>query len=139
MLPPQERDRQILRVRGLSDSDIEKIGYRSLERQWQPLGTDRHDLTFGIGKGGNLANPCPGILVPIADHLGLYIGLRIHNPEAKFNGLPKYLWLGKGCNHLPNGELPLALYGDRAGETVAMTGNQAGDRLSQVRLASNRF
>ena len=103
-------DRRRLNARGLPDDLIDSIGYRSLPNQWQPLGQG-HDLTFGIGKGGNLKNHTPGILCPFQGASGAFVGAKVWNYDYQTNGQPKYYWLGRDGHKLPNGELPHAVYG----------------------------
>jgi hypothetical protein len=98
-------DRQRLNRRGLTDEQINEIGYVSVKK-WQPL---TGVISYGVNQRGNLNNPCDGILCPIRNRKGQLIALRLHNPGHKKNGLPKYLSF-KGSN-LKSGEFPIAIYG----------------------------
>ena len=128
-LPPRERDRVIreiieqlvlspehkalLKSRRLTDRQISESEYCSV-RQWQKLRKPADFRLPGVNQMGNLNNPYDGILIPIPDRSGNYIALRLHDPNYKENGNPKYAWLtssGRGLNPvLPNGEHPIAVY-----------------------------
>ncbi len=83
--------------------------------QWQGLDIPVSDLFPGVRLGGkSLLIPGDGILIPIKNEQGLYIGLqlRLDRPtEGK-----KYVWLAgerkranRPSSKLPTGELPMAL------------------------------
>jgi hypothetical protein len=109
-----ERDRQLLKARGLTDTQIKQNGYRSIA-QWQKLDHPVNNRLAGTSPDGDkLYNPCDGILCPVPDVNRLYVGLRLHNPESSKNGIGKYIWLSSSrrnvTNHDKNGENPIAVY-----------------------------
>ena len=110
-----ERDRQRLKNRGLTDKQIQANQYRSV-KQWQKLEQAISPRLAGTNYQGNkLNNPCAGILCPIPNEDGLYVGLRIYNPKSSENNLGKYLWLSsskRGVNNKnqAHGENPIAVY-----------------------------
>jgi hypothetical protein len=104
--------RQRLNRRGLTDEQINEIGYVSVKK-WQPL---TGVISYGVNQRGNLNNPCDGILCPIRNRKGQLIALRLHNPGHKKNGLPKYLSF-KGSN-LKSGEFPIAVYGQNSASGI---------------------
>ena len=127
-LSPEQRDREyraILSQLTLSDGDRRYLknrgvlpeviaNCRSVEK-WQKLAHPAHINLPGVNQYGNgLTSPYPGILVPIADHLGLVTALRLHDPNHKTTGNPKYIWLSSAKRgikpNLPNGELPAAVH-----------------------------
>jgi hypothetical protein len=115
--------RQALQARGLSDADIEAGMYRSVV-PWQKLIVPASDRLAGVQKGGKrLHIHASGILCPIANHRGEFIGWQVRLDEAQDGA--KYLWAASESKrrseisvHLPNGELPLAFFepGSVAGE-----------------------
>ncbi|GCA72855.1 hypothetical protein MiYa_04410 [Microcystis aeruginosa NIES-2519] len=128
-LSPTERDREIKKILNqltLSDSDrilLKNRSYLTNERianfrtvdQWQKLTISVSPGLPGVNfDGGKLNNPVQGILVPIPDHNGLFVGLRLYNPNSKENDTGKYLWLSSRTRgvepKLQNGELPIAIY-----------------------------
>lgn len=128
-LSPIERDREIRKILNqltLSDSDRillknreyltdDRIAnFRSID-QWQKLTPAVSPGLSGVNwDGGKLNNPVKGVLVPIPDHNGLFVGLRLYNPNSKQNDTGKYLWLSSRARgvepKLQNGELPIAIY-----------------------------
>ncbi|MFY7934127.1 MAG: hypothetical protein ACOVO7_16260 [Microcystis aeruginosa] len=128
-LSPIERDREIKKILNqltLSDSDRillksrryladERIGHFRTVKQWQKLTISVSPGLSGVNfDGSKLNNPVNGILVPIPDHNGLFVSLRLYNPNSKENDTGKYLWLSsrvRGVDpKLQNGELPIAIY-----------------------------
>jgi len=105
-------DREKLRGRGLTDDQINEAGYRSVS-QWQELDGITVALA-GINRRGNLNNPWDGILIPIPNEDGLWVGMRLHDPNAKGTGNAKYIWLSSPKSgktpHYRNGENPIAVY-----------------------------
>ncbi|QUS62549.1 hypothetical protein [Synechocystis sp. PCC 7338] len=104
---------QYLQQRGVPEQIIERC--RSVQ-QWQKLRHPAHINLPGVWKDGRgLTNGWDGILIPVTDHLGRYIALRLHNPHASTNGKPKYCWLTSSKRgigpQLSHGELPVALHG----------------------------
>ena len=109
-----DRDRQLLKARGLTDTQIEQNGYRSVT-QWQKLDNSVSNRLAGTNHNGDkLYNPCDGILCPVPDSSEKYVGLRLHNPLSSKNGIGKYIWLSSAkrgvTNHDRNGENPIAVY-----------------------------
>jgi hypothetical protein len=128
-LSPTERDREIKKILSqltLSDSDRillknreyladERIGHFRTVDQWQKLPISVSPGLSGVNfDGGKLNNPVSGVLVPIPDHNGLFVGLRLYNPNSKENDHGKYIWLSSRARgvepKLQNGELPIAIY-----------------------------
>lgn len=125
-LSPSERDREIrkilnqltlsdlhrqqLKQRGFTDKQIEAANYRSVT-QWQKLDFAVSNRLAGTNRSGNgLTNNNDGVLIPITDVNGFYVGfqLRKDNPDDG----NKYVWLSNEAKStkLQNGELPLAVY-----------------------------
>jgi hypothetical protein len=128
-LSPVERDREIRKILNqltLSDSDrilLKNRQYLTDERianfrtvdQWQKLTISVSPGLSGVNwDGSKLNNPINGILVPIPNEDGLFVGLRLYNPNNKENDHGKYIWLSsrkRGVDpKLQNGELPIAVY-----------------------------
>jgi len=128
-LSPIERDREIKKILNqltLSDSDrilLKSRRYLADDRianfktvdQWQKLPISVSPGLSGVNfDGSKLNNPVRGILVPIPDHKGLFVGLRLYNPNNKENDTGKYIWLSSRARgvepKLQNGELPIATY-----------------------------
>lgn len=111
-----EEHRALLKERGLTNQQIESLGYRSVKK-FQVI---EGNIRFGV-RAGRLLNKVQGeyiegILIPVPDHLGNYTALRINNPNHKENGKPKYFpLLG---SRLKNGEIPLAVYGPEKAQGV---------------------
>lgn len=107
-------DRQLLKNRGLTDTQIENNGYRSITK-WQKLSRSVDNCLAGTNPDGNkLYNPCDGILCPVINENGIYVGLRLHNPNSKQNGIPKYIWLSSSNRGVTNknklNEHPIAVH-----------------------------
>ena len=107
-------DRQLLKNRGLTDIQIKNNGYCSLI-QWQKLKRPVNNRLAGTNPDGNkLYNPCDSILCPVKNENGLYVGLRLHNPDKKRNDVAKYTWLSSTKRGFSNknklGEHPLAVH-----------------------------
>jgi hypothetical protein len=117
-----ERDRQKLRERGLSDSEINE-GYFATIRPFSELPSTISTRLAGvyIGRNGNPhigSDIQQGILCPIWNQDNLIIGYQIRR-ESKTN---KYVWgvtsekktdngdRPKISSHLPNGELPITVF-----------------------------
>ncbi len=128
-LSPIERDREIKKILNqltLSDSDRillksrryladDRIGHFRTVEQWQKLPISVSPGLSGVNfDGSKLNNPVNGVLVPIPDHNGLFVGLRLYNPNSKQNDTGKYIWLSSRARgvdpKLQNGELPIAIY-----------------------------
>ena len=128
-LSPIERDTEIKKILNqltLSDSDRillknrryltdDRIAnFRTVDR-WQKLPISVSPGLSGVNfDGSKLNNPVKGVLVPIPDHNGLFVGLRLYNPNNKENDTGKYIWLSSRARgvepKLQNGELPIAIY-----------------------------
>ena len=119
----KEEHRALLKEeRGLTDQQIEALGYRSVKK-FQVI---EGNIRFGV-RSGRLLNKVQGeyvegVLIPVPDHLGNYTALRIYNPSHKENGLPKYFPLVG--SRLKTGEIPLAVYG--AEKAKGVTGISEG-------------
>jgi hypothetical protein len=128
-LSPIERDREIRKILNqltLSDSDrilLKNREYLADERianfrtidQWQKLPISVSPGLSGVNfDGSKLNNPVSGVLVPIPNQDGLFVGLRLYNPNSKQNDHGKYLWLSSRARgvepKLQNSELPIAIY-----------------------------
>lgn len=128
-LSPVERDREIKKILNqltLSDSDrvlLKNRRYLTDDRianfrtidQWQKLPISVSPGLPGVNfDGSKLNNPVKGVLVPIPNEDGLFVGLRLYNPESKQNDHGKYIWLSSRARgvepKLQNGELPIAIY-----------------------------
>ncbi|MGK7955153.1 MAG: hypothetical protein AB4063_07815 [Crocosphaera sp.] len=106
--------RQRLKTRGLTDTQIDEAGYRSVS-QWQKLTNPVNNRLSVVNiRGDKLNNFTDGILIPIANEDGLYTALRVNNLEAATNGHGKYVWVSSAKRgikvNLPNGELPITVY-----------------------------
>jgi hypothetical protein len=82
--------------------------------QWQKI-EEAHVKVPGVNRQGNgLLNGWDGIIIPAHNAKGEFTALRIHDPNAKATGNPKYAVLsGKkhGVSpHLPNGEFPVSVH-----------------------------
>lgn len=128
-LSPTERDREIKKILNqltLSDSDRillknrryladERIGHFRSVDQWQKLPISVSPGLSGVNfDGSKLNNPINGVLVPVPNQDGLFVGLRLYNPNSKENDHGKYIWLSSRARgvepKLQNGELPIAIY-----------------------------
>ncbi|EAZ88797.1 plasmid replication protein, CyRepA1 family [Crocosphaera chwakensis] len=105
-----DRHRKDLQKRGLSDLQIDKIPFFSLD-QYSPIPSGIPDNLPGIGTdyySGNVkfCVSDPGYFCPSFDIKGKINGGQVRY-ETKNN---KYRWLkGVFSSHLPNGELPITL------------------------------
>ena len=90
-----DRHRQQLRDRGLTNRQIKNAGYRSVQ-QWQKLSSPVCDRLAGVRQGGkSLVNFGSGILCPIPNHQGLFVGWQIRQDDDS-NG--KYIWAASEKN-----------------------------------------
>jgi hypothetical protein len=125
-----ERDRQIRKVLAqlsLSDGDRLYLENRGIPPQiiahchtvqkHQPLTNYVIPQLPGVNQwGSRLTNSWEGILVPFCNAEGLFVGMRLHDPNAQITGNGKYVWLSSDWlpqgfgPQLPNGELPLAVH-----------------------------
>ena len=110
-----DRDRQRLKNRGFTEKQIEANQYRSL-RVWQKLKQAISPRLAGTNyKGNKLNNPCGGILCPVPNEDGIFVGLRLYNPRHQENNLGKYIWLSSSKRGVDNknqtyDEHPIAVY-----------------------------
>ncbi|MEB3360125.1 MAG: plasmid replication protein, CyRepA1 family [Synechococcales bacterium] len=108
-------DRADLRRRGLTDADIERAGFKSVERS-QKLSA-RYPVNLpGISSWGrSLVVAEPGYLCPVRDFQGRIVGLQLRVRGASDN---KYRWVSRQelGHHLPNGEQPLAHFQGSGGK-----------------------
>jgi hypothetical protein len=108
-------DRHYLESRGVPAGIIDNCRSVTKGEYGQKLAHPVHVNLPGAWKdGGGLSIPHSGILVPIADYLGRFTALRLHDPNHKATGNPKYIWLtskNRGITpNLSNGELPSATH-----------------------------
>ena len=110
--------RKQLLARGLTPHQIAKNGYCSVEK-WQKLTLPINNQLAGIGINANkLNNPDSGILCPILNADGLFVGLRINNENWQIRDSGKYTYLsspGRGIdNKIPisanTEEFPVAVH-----------------------------
>lgn len=114
-LPLTPEHRQQLHSRGLTEAEIKNGGFRSVEK-WQKLDFPVTDSLAGVKRGGrSLLTPDSGIICPIPDQDGRFIGWQLRRDNPEDGG--KYLWPGgdkklspRPSAHLPNGELPIAVW-----------------------------
>ncbi len=97
------KHRQSLLNRGLTVSEIELIGFRTVERGQRLLAPVSPDLA-GVNSSGFSLRVPDGFLVPIFNELEQIIGFQLARDDRN----PKYQWLKSGnSSHLPTGELPI--------------------------------
>jgi len=90
--------------RGLTENQIEKNGYCSAHR-WQKLGKPIDERLAGIrGNGYQINNPGSGIIAPIINEDGLFVGLRINNDRLaeKERDLGKYTYISSPFKNVDN-------------------------------------
>ena len=105
----KEYHRNQLLSRGLTPAQIEKNGYRSVN-QWQKFRNPVDSRLAGVSINGNkLNNPDSGILCPVINADGLFVGLRINNDNPEQKEVGKYTWVsssGRGIdNKIPVSDL----------------------------------
>lgn len=124
-LPLHPADRADLQRRGLTDEQIQAGGFKSVE-QWQKLDFELPYNLPGVNLDGRSLNTSSaGYLCPIRDADGLIVGCQLRVREAADGG--RYRWLSSATKkrpngatpHLPNGELPLAVFRQPNQETAA--------------------
>lgn len=97
------KHREQLHGRGLTDAQIDSIGFKSVDR-YQEFNLISISPNFpGMGDKGTLANSGSGILIPIRNIKGLIIGFQIARDDRN----PKYQWLWGSSDRRVSGELPL--------------------------------
>ncbi len=105
-----------LRRRGLNDEQIEAGMYRSVE-QWQRLELAVTDRLAGVLRGGKRLNvPASGIICPIPNHQGQFVGWQIRFDDS--DDLPKYIW-ASSC--LANGGMLLIADADLTDLSIDLT------------------
>lgn len=98
------KHRQSLLNRGLTASDIESIGFRTVSRGQHLLAPVSPDLA-GVNSNGFGLRCSDGFLIPIFNELGQIIGQQLACDDRS---QAKYKWLKSGnSSHLATGELPL--------------------------------
>jgi hypothetical protein len=101
-------DRASLRARGLSDAEIEKIGFRSVDK-WHKLRNRYPDnlpgYCFKFGSG-QLEVKSAGIFCPVRDHLGRIVGAQVRFSEVT-EGQGRHRWLSRDNSAYLNGENPI--------------------------------
>ncbi len=108
-----ESDRDLLKSRKYLPEEF-ILNCVSVKR-WQPLREAVNPALPGISPNGRqLNNPIDGILIPIINHAGQWVGMRLYNPKADENGVGKYTYLsskGRGITpHNQTGEHYLAVH-----------------------------
>ena len=97
------KHREQLHGRGLTDAQIDSIGFKSVDR-YQEFNLISISPNFpGMGDKGTLANSGSGILIPIRNIKGLIIGFQLARDDRE----PKYQWLWGSSDRRVSGELPL--------------------------------
>ncbi|MBD2093585.1 hypothetical protein H6F90_00250 [Trichocoleus sp. FACHB-591] len=107
-------DLEDLHRRGLADEEIEAAGFKSVE-QWHELKSPVSNLLPGVNLDGLTLNTQAGYLCPIRNVDGLVVGCQVRLRQSQDG---RYRWLTSATKkrqdgpqpHLPNGELPLAVY-----------------------------
>jgi hypothetical protein len=137
-------DRKNLTQRGFSSEEIARAGFVSV-KQWQPLEREVSYLLPGVSIDGKSLVTQPGFLCPVHDVYGRLIGIQVRLRDATDG---RYRWFSSRTKqrphgqspHLPNGELPLAVFRptevrQKAIALVEGTGPKpflASERLGQV-------
>lgn len=101
-------DRQSLRDRGFSDSDIDAAGFRSVSKYQRVLGTYPVNLPgYSLNRFGRfqLDIYSDGILCPIPDAEGRWVGAQVRSTQPEKN---RYKWLSKNTSAYLNGEMPVS-------------------------------
>lgn len=137
-------DRKNLTQRGFSSEEIARSGFTSV-KQWQPLEREVSHLLPGVSIDGKSLITQSGFFCPVRDVYGRLVGIQVRLRDAASG---RYRWLSSRTKkrphgqspHLPNGELPLAVFRptevrQKAIALVEGTGPKpflASDRLGQV-------
>ena len=105
------RDREHLRGRGFSDTEIDATGFKSVEKYHKlnysyPDNLPGYDFKFG---GPQLQVHDTGILCPIKNHQGLIVGAQIRLSQVE-DGKRRYRWLSQDGSGYLNGENPIACW-----------------------------
>ena len=104
MLTLADCDRNDLLNRGLTNEQIESIGYRSVE-QWQKLPESLDSKLPGLSaKGLQLNVPEPGYLCPAYDAKGRICAFQVRSRNAEDGR--KYYWLTGRTKNNPEGAIP---------------------------------
>ena len=98
------RHRQSLIDRGLSETEIKQLGFRTVSK-YQKLIVNLNPNFPGVSSDGFSLQVNDGFLIPIYDFNRLIIGFQVAS-DNKEGGKYKHL----KSPHLPNGELPLQFY-----------------------------
>ncbi|MEL7039629.1 MAG: hypothetical protein AAFO04_29060 [Cyanobacteria bacterium J06592_8] len=100
------KHRQNLRERGLTDEQIEEIGFKSVEASQRLIIPISPDFP-GVNVTGDQLKNADGYLVPLFNEQGQIIGFQI---AADDRNRAKYLWLSENSDfRLPSGEPPLTV------------------------------
>ncbi len=92
--------------RGLTEAQIEEIGFKTVEAGQRLILPISPDFPGANSKGDQLKN-ADGYLVPLFNEFGQIIGFQITADDRK---RAKYLWLSQDSDFkLPNGEPPLTI------------------------------
>jgi hypothetical protein len=103
-LPLDREDRDDLRLRGLTDDQIDRLGFRSVSK-FQKLG-DRYPTGLpGVLPGGRCLNVGdPGYLIPVRNADGLIVAIQIRLRNVVDGG--RYRWLTSKTKKNPDGATP---------------------------------
>ena len=111
----EECDRLDLLNRGFTDGQIQRIGFKSVEK-WHRLPSAINPKLPGASPEGDRLNiPYPGYLCPAFDASGRICGAQVRSRGGES---PRYYWLTSRSRknihgstpHMPSGELPLSIY-----------------------------
>jgi hypothetical protein len=134
-----DRHRYILKQRGLTDTQINETGYRSVS-QWQKLSQPVSNRLSGVKYDGlSLINHTDGILIPIPNEDGLYTHLRVNDltPETENKYYPLSSAKRGVKYHLPSGEQPIAVYMPREAPEKEIIGFTEGLEYKPLLASSN--
>ncbi|MFM6456056.1 MAG: phage/plasmid primase, P4 family, partial [Planktothrix sp.] len=96
------KHRQALINRGLTDEQIDLIGFKTVDK-FQELKLISVNPNFPGIINGKLSNKNSGFLIPIRSQKGLIIGFQVANDNRN----PKYQWFFGSSERRVSGELPL--------------------------------
>lgn len=132
-----ERDRAALRARGLSDTEIDRHGYKSVSKFQRLSGSYPAGLP-GIGRSGNtLNNFNAGYLCPVVNLDGLIIGMQVRR-RGSGDGA-RYVWLSN-AERCPVGTaegLPLSLFQTESPILGFAEGTGPKPHIASLRLGIN--
>ncbi|MHC5720372.1 MAG: hypothetical protein ACYTX0_52190, partial [Nostoc sp.] len=103
-LEVNEEDKKEWRRRGLTNSEIELAGYKSIDR-YQKLREKYSNLLPGISSGGNMIMTDAGWLCPVRDKHGRIVAAQVRLRVIPTGG-GRYRWLSSRTKTNPNGQSP---------------------------------